>query len=63
MKMASRSRWVDLLSVRGGAKPNREPRRDRKDRPRDGEGSGYKGSGTGRPARAKRDDRKPPRRD
>jgi len=48
---------------RGGAKPNREPRRDRKDRPRDGEGSGYKGSGTGRPPRAKRDDRKPPRRD
>lgn len=37
---------------RGGAKPNREPREDRKDRPK-GQGNGYKGSGTGRAPRAK----------
>ena len=37
---------------RGGAKPNREPREDRKDRPK-GQGNGYKGSGTGRTPRAK----------
>lgn len=38
---------------RGGAKPNREPRADRKDRPR-GQGNGYKGSGTGRVPRKPR---------
>ncbi|MEM9937265.1 MAG: pseudouridine synthase [Pseudomonadota bacterium] len=37
---------------KGGAKPNREPKHHRKDRPR-GEGNGYKGKGTGRPPRAK----------
>jgi len=37
---------------KGGAKPNREPQKARKDRPR-GQGNGYKGSGTGRPARSK----------
>lgn len=49
---------------RGGAKPNREPREDRKDRPK-GQGNGYKGKGTGRPPRAKPDGDRPrgPRRD
>lgn len=37
---------------KGGAKPNRVPRQDRKDRPK-GQGSGYKGKGTGRPPRSK----------
>ncbi|MEM8616101.1 MAG: pseudouridine synthase [Pseudomonadota bacterium] len=41
---------------KGGAKPNREPRRKDKDRPK-GQGSGYKGKGTGRPPR----DKQPPR--
>ncbi len=37
---------------KGGAKPNRDPQQQRKDRPK-GQGNGYKGSGTGRPPRAK----------
>ncbi len=38
---------------KGGAKPNREPRRKDEERPK-GQGSGYKGKGTGRPPRTPR---------
>jgi len=43
---------------KGGAKPNREPRRKGEDRPR-GQGNGYKGKGTGRPPRAKPPGKRP----
>lgn len=43
---------------KGGAKPNRQPRRKDEGRPR-GQGNGYKGKGTGRPPRAKPSGKRP----